>query len=83
MTFDRLPTGEAMPEVEPGLKVLDLTTVSYQQLMSLSAASAPNPFDELLPFNPGVLPSRLGYMTGLPMCLCQQTTEHYRDRQTC
>ena len=68
MTFDRLPTGEAMPEVEPGFKLLDLRTTSYQQLMSLSAASAPNPFGELLPFNPGVLPSRLGYMTGVLKC---------------
>lgn len=53
-----------MPEMEPGMKVLDLRTTSHQQLMNLSAASAPNPFGELLPFNPGVLPSRLAYMTG-------------------
>ena len=64
MTFDRLPSGGAMPDSEPGVTVLDLQTASYQQLMELSAASAPNPFGELLPFNPGVLPSRLGYMTG-------------------
>ena len=66
MTFDRLPTGEA--EAEPGFKLLDLRSTSYQQLMDLSAASAPNPFGELLPFNPGVLPSRLGYMTGVLPC---------------
>ena len=75
MTFDRLPTGEAMPELEPGIKLLDLRMTSYQQLMNLSAASAPNPFGELLPFNPGVLPSRLGYMTGAILCLfCRAVT---------
>lgn len=68
MTFDRLPTGEAMPELEPGFKLLDLRTTAYQHLMDLSAASAPNPFGELLPFNPGVLPARLGYMTGASPC---------------
>ena len=82
MTFDRLPMGEAMPEVEPGLKLLDLRMTSYQQLMDLSAASAPNPFGELLPFNPGVLPSRLGYMTGMLMCPLQ-SAEHSPDKQTC
>ena len=74
MTFDRLPTGEAMQELEPGVKLLDLRTTSYQQLMDLSAASAPNPFGELLPFNPGVLPARLGYMTGVFPCLAATST---------
>jgi len=64
VTFDKLPAGEPMAPLQPGMTLLDLRAVSYQQLMDLSAASAANPFGELLPFNPGVLPSRLGYMTG-------------------
>jgi len=64
VTFDKLPAGEPRAQLEPGTTLLDLRTVSYQQLMDLSAASAADPFGELLPFNPGVLPSRLGYMTG-------------------
>ena len=75
MTFDRLPTGEAMPEMAPGMKLLDLRTTPHQQLMNLSAASAPNPFGELLPFNPGVLPSRLGYMTGKLTLLLLSTVQ--------
>ena len=74
VTFDKLPAGEPMAPLQPGITLLDLRAVSYQQLMDLSAASAPNPFGELLPFDPGVLPSRLGYMTGgasKPICtLC-------------
>ncbi|DBA86032.1 TPA: Lysine-specific demethylase 5A [Trebouxia sp. C0004] len=64
VTFDKLPAGEPTVPPQPGMTLLDLRAVSYQQLMDLSAASAANPFEELLPFNPGVLPSRLGYMTG-------------------
>ncbi|KAA6424409.1 MAG: hypothetical protein FRX49_05621 [Trebouxia sp. A1-2] len=64
VTFDKLPAGEPMAPLQPGMTLLDLHAVSYQQLMDLSAASAANPFGELLPFNPGVLPARLGYMTG-------------------
>lgn len=72
VTFDKLPAGEPMAPLQPGMTLLDLHAVSYQQLMDLSAASAANPFGELLPFNPGVLPARLGYMTGgalKPMCM--------------
>lgn len=64
LTFDKLPAGQPMQQLEPGVTLLDLGTVSYQQLMDLSAASAADPFGELLAVNPGVLPSRLGYMTG-------------------
>ncbi len=76
VTFDKLPAGEPMAPLQPGMTLLDLRAVSYQQLMDLSAASAANPFGELLPFNPGVLPSRLGYMTGgaskpTPCALCE------------
>ena len=75
VTFDKLPAGEPRAPLQPGMTLLDLGAVSYQQLMDLSAASAANPFRELLPFKPGVLPSRLGYMTGgasKPICaLCE------------
>ena len=65
LTFDKLPKGKAVPQMQPGMQLLDLRAVTHKQLMDLSAASAENPFGELLPFNPGVLPSRLGYMTGM------------------
>lgn len=71
VTFDKLPAGAPRAPLQPGMTLLDLGAVSYQQLMDLSAASAANPFGELLPFNPGVMPSRLGYMTGgasKPIC---------------
>lgn len=64
VTFDKLPPGQPRAPLPAGMTLLDLRTVSHQQLMDLSAASASNPFGELLPFNPGVLPSRLGYMSG-------------------
>lgn len=72
-----------MPELEPGVKLLDLRTTAYQHLMDLSAASAPNPFGELLPFNPGVLPARLGYMTGALLCLLSSEQQHGRQRGAC
>lgn len=68
LTFDKLPQGAGTPHIEPGLQLLDLRTTTHQQLMELSAASADDPFGELLPFTPGVLPSRLGYMTGMRTC---------------
>ena len=68
VTFDKLPAAQPMEQSEAGVTLLDLRTASYQQLMHLSAASAPEPFGQLLPFNPGVLPSRLGYMTGRLQC---------------
>ena len=64
VTFDKLPKGDSQPALEPGVRFIDLSKASYEELMELAAASAANPFSEMLSFNPGVLPSRLGYMTG-------------------
>lgn len=78
-----------MSEMAPGMRLLDLHTTSHQQLMNLSAASAPNPFGELLPFNPGVLPSRLGYMTGtltfllLLFCMAMLSNRTRRHADDC
>lgn len=63
-TFDKLPKGDSRPALDPGVRFIDLSKASYEELMELAAASAANPFGEMLSFNPGVLPARLGYMTG-------------------
>lgn len=63
-TYDKLPKGDTQPPLSPGTRFIDMNKASYEELMQLAAASATNPFGELLPSNPGVLPSRLGYMTG-------------------
>lgn len=65
MTFEKLPKGDNRPALEPGVRFVDLNKASYAELMELAAASAASPFGEMLDFNPGVLPSRLGYMTGV------------------
>ena len=57
--------GDNRPALEPGVRFVDLNKASYEELMELAAASAASPFGEMLDFNPGVLPSRLGYMTGV------------------
>lgn len=64
VTVDKLPKRDNRPALEPGVSFIDLGKASYEELMELAAASAPNPFADMLSFNPGVLPSRLGYMTG-------------------
>ena len=76
-TFDKLPKGDTRPALSPGTRFIDMAQASYEELMQLAAASAANPFGELLPRNPGVLPSRLGYMTGAcPSSQhCRQLTE--------
>ena len=64
VTFDKLPKGDGRPALSPGTRLIDMSKASYEELMQLAAASASKPFGELLPRSPGVLPSRLGYMTG-------------------
>ncbi len=60
---DELPAASAGSEAS-GLTVVDLGSMSHEQLMQLSAASTEAPLSELLPDPPGILPEREAHLTG-------------------
>ena len=52
------------PSGLPEVPIVDLATTTREALMQLSVASCPDPLRDLLEAQPGVLPSRVAYVTG-------------------